>query len=942
MSGITSDVGLISGINTRQLIDQLMAIEARPLTRMQTRVANLQLQQTAYMDINARLLALKSAAQSFRTSSIFQSAKATSSDPDVLSASASSNAALGTYNMTVHRLVSTHQLISRGFADKDAGAVGASEFSFEIGGGQLATDTELGYLNGGDGVDRGKILIEDSLGNAVTVDLSTATTVSEVLEAINSKGNLEVTASIDDDHFVITDNNGGTVSVSNVYGDNTATSLGIVGSGSGALVGSSVLYLSEGTALSTLNDGTGVLMRDGSELSTQDVKITVNGVAKNIAFGELTTTNDDDETEVVQARATTIGDVVDRINAAFDGALTASIAADGKSLELIAADPGHTITVEEVGSGTTAAHLGILGSSTGTLSGSAVIGGMNTTLIASLNGGLGLSGATSLSITDRNGSSFAGDLDVSGYVSVQQLIDGINAKAQADGLAITARLNSSGNGITIVDSSGGSGNLVISGDAADALSLTADVAASKVNSGNLQTRYVSRATLLSSLNHGEGIGTGSFTITDAYGASATVNITDSTRTVHDLIALINSRPGISVDAAINDRGDGIVIRAKDNGNGPGTLAMKIEDGSGKVAQKLNLVGEATGSGDDNYIDGSNERTVTVDPTDSLQDIAEAINDAGVGVQATIINDGSGGQPYHLSFVSSISGVRGKMTIDSGDLDIGLSTLTQAHDAVVFFGSGDPADAVVLKSGSNTLDEAIEGVTIDLNATSSSPVELVVARDTAKIEESINKFVEAFNAVIDRIEFYDSYNSETEQRGALLGDSTVNRLQTQLYGTVQSQPTGVEGQYAYLFQVGVSVGDEGKLEFDRDKFRTALESDPQGVADLFGARETETSSETDLGGGVTVDEYTETFTALGVAEKLAELADAFTDNFDGHLIKRNESLDRLIKLQKDAMEDMQVRLDNKRTNLEQQFAAMEQALASLQAQQSSLSIIANMG
>ncbi len=940
MSGITSDVGLMSGINTRQLIDQLMSIEARPITRMQTRIAGLELQQTAYMDINARLLSLKSSATAFRTANIFEAAKATSSDASILSASASSDAALGSYNMTVHRLVSTHQLISRGFADKDSGAVGATEFSFEVGGGQLAQNTGLAQLNGGNGIDRGKILIEDSQGNAVTVDLSTATTVNEVLDAINSKGSLEVTASIDDDHFVITDDNGGTVSISDVYGDSTATSLGLVGTGAGSVVGSSVFYLSEDTALSVLNDGTGVLLQDGAQGAISDIKITVGGRTESIAFGKLTTLDGDGETIITQARATTLGDVIDRINDAFDGEVTAAVAADGKSLELTAANAGDAITVAETASGTTARDLGLLGTSTGTHSGSALVSGMNTTLIGSLNGGSGLSGGSSISITDRSGSSFAG-LDVSGYISVQELVDGINSQAQASGVSVTASLNSSGNGILLTDTSGGGGNLQVSGDAADALNLTADVAAKTVNSGNLQTRYVSEATLLRDLNHGDGIGKGSFTIYDAYGKSSTVTIGDSIRTVHDLNALINSR-GVNVRASINDQGDGIVITATDNGSGQGSQAIHIEDGSGKVAAKLNLVGEATGIGADNYIDGSNERTVSFEDTDSLQDIAHAINAENIGVQAVIINDGTGAQPYHLSFVSSISGVRGSMTIDTGGLDFGLSTLTDAQDAVVFFGSGDPADAVVLSSGSNTLDDAIEGVSIDLNGTSSDPVELVVSRDTTKIEDSINAFVEAYNGVIERIGYYDSYNSETEQRGTLLGDTTVNQLRTRLYSTVQGAPTGVDGEFSYLFEVGVAVGDEGKLEFDRDQFRDALESDPQGVADLFGAREADTSSETDLGGGISVNEFTETFTSLGVAEKLGELADDFTDSFDGFLIKRNQSLDTMIKMQKDAMEDMSVRLDGKRLNLELQFAAMEQSLAQLQAQQSSLSIISNLG
>ena len=63
MSGITSGTGLISGINTGALIDQLIAIEARPRTLIQQRIAQLQAQQAAYLSINSNLGALRTAAE---------------------------------------------------------------------------------------------------------------------------------------------------------------------------------------------------------------------------------------------------------------------------------------------------------------------------------------------------------------------------------------------------------------------------------------------------------------------------------------------------------------------------------------------------------------------------------------------------------------------------------------------------------------------------------------------------------------------------------------------------------------------------------------------------------------------------------------------------------------------------------------------------------------
>ncbi|MGB9624777.1 MAG: flagellar cap protein FliD N-terminal domain-containing protein, partial [Phycisphaerae bacterium] len=62
MSGISTGVGLISGINTSQLIQQLMAIESRPVQLLQQRVQDATAQRTAYMALSALLVAIKGAA----------------------------------------------------------------------------------------------------------------------------------------------------------------------------------------------------------------------------------------------------------------------------------------------------------------------------------------------------------------------------------------------------------------------------------------------------------------------------------------------------------------------------------------------------------------------------------------------------------------------------------------------------------------------------------------------------------------------------------------------------------------------------------------------------------------------------------------------------------------------------------------------------------------
>ena len=113
MGGITSGVGIFSGINTAQLIDQLLALEARPKQLVQRRIAGLQQQRAAYLDINSSLLALKTASQKFRVSGTFKTSKAESSNKDVLTATAGNDSVAGTYQFVVKRLVTNQQSLSR-------------------------------------------------------------------------------------------------------------------------------------------------------------------------------------------------------------------------------------------------------------------------------------------------------------------------------------------------------------------------------------------------------------------------------------------------------------------------------------------------------------------------------------------------------------------------------------------------------------------------------------------------------------------------------------------------------------------------------------------------------------------------------------------------------------------------------------------------------------
>ncbi|MCC6907790.1 MAG: flagellar filament capping protein FliD [Phycisphaerales bacterium] len=936
MTGISTSVGLISGIDTGSLIEQLLAVESRPKVLALNRQAQLQAEQSAFLGLNSLLLALQSASAKFGKDKTFDLKSATSSNESVLKGTATASAQAGTYTFLVDQLVSTNQYLSAGFADRDATPLNMTDLSFEYGKGRLETDTALAGLNNGNGVSRGKIKITDSSGAVSTIDLSRVVTMQDVLDAINADETVNVTAKISSDGtgLTVTDNagGGGSLKIEDATGYTTATSLGIAGTAVGEIVGTQINSIGLNTRLATLNDGNGVLINSGIDLTDFNIQ-TADGTIYEIKLGKIT--SGEDTLEAV----TTLQGVKDRIESQTSGAVTLDISADGLSIELTdSTTGGSTFQVLAGTAGATqgAIDLGIFKSADpGTptvIGGDQIKAGLNSVLTRSLNGGSGLGGGTTLEITDRAGNFDTITLDPNS--SMSDIIDAINASAT---LNVTASLNSAGNGLLLTDTVGGGSNFIVGGDAAAALGIETDpagVASDTVRGTNLQLQYVAGSTLLTNMNYGRGIGKGSFRITDGEGEDAVIDIGSDSKTLQDIIAEINSK-GLAINARVNDTGDGLLIEStSDNPFAP----IKVESVTGSTAKDLNILGSAEDVTDNNFINGSYEQTLELEATDTLDDLITKLNNAGFNVSASLINNGTGEKPYYLSLTSKISGTAGDLIIDTGGVDLGLTELNEAQDAVVFFGSTDPARAVLVTSTTNTLDNVVTGVKIDLKSPSETPVTLTITEDTTKQIETVKSWITSFNAVITRINDLGSYDSETEERGVLLGNSTIASIEAQLYRTVQGSALGVDTSYQNLAQIGINVGTGGKLVLNEETLREALTSDPDAVANVFAARKLADDQSIDLGNGISYESSEPIFESLGVVERLNELVKDMTDSIDGTMTVVRKNYDTLIEIQKKRIEAFDVRLEARREQLTRQFAAMETALASLQQQQSALGAI----
>ncbi len=897
MGQITSGIGLVSGINTAQLIEQLLQVESRPKTNLQKQIAVLNSQSTALAEINAKLLGAKNSTSALVQASTFNSTKASSSNTNVLTASSSSSASPGVYSFNVARLVSSQQTITRGFADTGASPVGAGTLSFEFGNAKLESDSDLSQLNGSTGVPRGKIRITDRSGNTAIVDLGRVLSVNDVLDTINNTTSINVVASVEGDSFKLADNTGGAgvLKVENLGTTATATALGLttdLDADAATITGARINRVSRDSLLSAINDGNGVAVTAGADL--------------NFTAGAATF-------DVELGAAKTLGDVIDAINGATGNSfITASVNADGTGLAL-ANTSGDLLAV----TGAAAGDLGVAVTNGGaSVDGQRVIASLNSRLIRNIHGGSGAA-LGSIDITNRQGATTAVNLATA--TSVSDVISLINAA----GTGVTASLNNAGNGLRLTDTTGGSAsNLIVSGAAATSLGIDKNVAADALEGSDLQFRYITESTRLDALNGGSGITRGKFKITDSVGSSAEIDLTQGNEvTIADVLAEINSR-GLQLNARVNDNGDGILIED----TGTGATAITISELGGTVARDLGLLGSAANPGDD--FNGSFQKTIAIDAADTLQIVANKINDAGLGVKASIVNDGSGLNPYRLSLSGTRSGKGGGFVFDDGGLGLGATNLAEATDAVVFFGASDPAKAIAIRSGTNTLSKVIPGATIDLKSTSTGPVEVAISRDDSTITDSVKGFVDAFNSVITSLNKHDKYDPETQERGLLLGDPTVATIRQSLYNLVSSRNNDLQGQFTSLAQIGVSVGSGAVLKFDETRFANALATDREAVVKLFTFKETATDSE-----GVV------STTAAGVGVRFDELLQRFTDSSKGTMTTRSNSIGDSVELLNDRIEAFDQRIEAKRLRLQMQFNNMEKILSQLQTQGQALSSMA---
>jgi flagellar hook-associated protein 2 len=237
---------------------------------------------------------------------------------------------------------------------------------------------------------------------------------------------------------------------------------------------------------------------------------------------------------------------------------------------------------------------------------------------------------------------------------------------------------------------------------------------------------------------------------------------------------------------------------------------------------------------------------------------------------------------------------------------------------------------VRSSPTNVVANELAGVELTLKTTGTATISVGgPAMDQDAIKEKARKFVEQYNSTIDFIrtkvteqKVKDPETAADRQKGMLKGDPLLSSLLGRLRSTM-SEAVGSDLSMDQLAEIGITTGTSvtagtvsadalaGKLSLDETKLGNALNTNAATVKKLL------------AGDGAGLN---------GLAQRVEGLVKPNTDT-GGAIDERLKSLDGEQSRIRKSMDEIDRRLAEKEKRLKAQFAAMEQALAASQSQQS---------
>ena len=807
-----------SGLDTDSIIQQLTDIERRPIRLIERRQAQLQQQKGVVQQINSELLSLKDSAAKLADDDLFSIVKVASQDSQKVSATATNEAAAGTFKVEVLGLAQARSLSTRSFS----------------------TTTEALTLSG------------EFVVNGKAIEVGTGDSLLDIRDAVNA-ADIGVSAQI--------------LTVS--AGDNrlilTAEDVGSKGFDIKDASAASTL---EGLGLTSSDTSVKTSFINGARTAKFLDDTTAVGTLLNLNSPPTGTITVGDQQVAIDLATDSLGDIRDKITAAAPSGVTASVTStdeggltrfqleiegttnivdnSGVVQTLGVLDTGGAI-VDEIVAGaqsdqftsTTTAVGSLMGLAAGP-SGTVQIAGQSVNLnlaadsltdIQTRINDAGITGvsATITTSTDADGTNrfrlrIEGTSDLTDDGNVLEglgLLQGSNNAFESVAQALTATGVNQQIGAILNPTGNGAKSAQANSDVDPVGPILGSSASGTVTVGDAQVTIDLNSDSLADIRDkiNTAAPTGVTAVVNVVGPSdfeleiqGTTQFADSGGVLQGLGVL--GAPGVLTASTQFDEIAGAAVQAGD------TISISGVNHSGDQVAGTFTVGTGTEQVSDLLTEieqlFGNQVTASVDVSGRVVLADGQAGDSSLSLSLTANNEGGGS----LSF--------GSFTVTTNGSDARSSELQAGKDATF------QINGIDLSRSTNTVSDAVQGVILKLNeAEVGKLVEITVTKDdTTQVRQRIEDFVQKYNSALELINQQFVFNEGSQTSGPLAADATIRNLQTQLRSLVSNPIEGLDENLNAMVLIGVTFDRQSQLTIDDARLTAALTENLDQVRALF--------------------------------------------------------------------------------------------------------------
>ena len=306
------------------------------------------------------------------------------------------------------------------------------------------------------------------------------------------------------------------------------------------------------------------------------------------------------------------------------------------------------------------------------------------------------------------------------------------------------------------------------------------------------------------------------------------------------------------------------------------------------------------------------QTISVDAGDDTPaGVVAAINASGTGFTATLIDTDTAGTNYRI-VLQGPSGEDNAFTVSSTP-DLGFHTagnqLQSAANALL------KVDGMSIERTSNTISDAISGVTLNLNAVASG-TSLQVTNDTTTLKEKLEELVATYNVVqVVLNELSDPDSTEEEVGGALPNDMAfVRSVRDAIYAAVTTDSSTPSGDVSALRDLGIELTKTGTLSFNEATYDEVVLNNFSDVVTMLSAGTTNQSAYDGADQGLAFDSM--------------EVINGLMDSIDGIFAVREDTATEQLKTYEDRLLAIELRMEKVYQSYLKQFSVMEDLVNTL--------------